>query len=59
MKVRYRVFNGKKYSSGGIFPTKAEAEKRARYLRSGYYGKKALARVVKVKGGYEVWGKEK
>ena len=50
-----RMFNGEDYSRGGFFTTKAEAQAWAdKELRK----RGAKARVVKVKGGYQVWGRK-
>ena len=59
MKSKYgnklRLFNGLYYSKGGFTKTKQEAQKAVDNLRS----MGANARVVKVKGGYQVWGRKK
>jgi len=52
---KLRIFNGMHYSRGGFTKTKEEAQKVADKLRS----KGANARIVKVKGGYQIWGRSK
>ena len=47
-----RRFDGAKYYDCGVYVNKAKAQETARWIRE--QGK--MARVVKVAGGYQIWG---
>ena len=50
-----RRFNGEDYSRSGYFSSKADARS---WTEKNLRSRGAKARIVKVKGGYQVWGRK-